>query len=50
MDGFEAPPRTSSSVSLKPPNVGTADPNKKVEQPGAAAGKPKVPGDGKVRG
>jgi hypothetical protein len=49
VDGFEAPTRTSSSVSLKPPNVGTADPGKKAEQPGAP-GKPKVPGDGKVRG
>lgn len=46
VDGFEAPIRTSSSVSLKPPNVGTADPGKKVEQPGAP-GKPKPPGDGR---
>lgn len=51
MDGFEAPTpaRTSSSVSLKPPNVGNADLGKKTEQPGAPA-KPKIPGDGKVRG
>jgi hypothetical protein len=49
MDGFEAPTRTSSSVSLKPPNVGNADPGKKAEPPGAP-GKPKIPGDGKVRG
>lgn len=50
MDGFEAPQRTSSAVSLKPPNVGPADPGKKADQPGAAPGKPKIPGDGKVRG
>jgi hypothetical protein len=50
MDGFEAPQRTSSAVSLKPPSAGAADPGKKADQPGAAPGKPKIPGDGKVRG
>ncbi len=48
-DGFEMP-RTASSTALKPPSVGTgaADAGKKAD-PGAA-GKPKIPGDGKVRG
>jgi hypothetical protein len=48
-DGFEMP-RSTSSVALKPASAGpgAADAGKKAE-PGAA-GKPKIPGDGKVRG